>query len=142
MRLPIFVTLFAFAILLLGYAPADAGGRVRAKISRADCRELVEHVPGRDVTYRSGVDVRGNPVPSADYKGNVDVRLPEVIVIDLDYDLAATIGIPVQPGAAPEIKLGQIVVRGNRAWYNNQPLFDVAQAILAAECRKRLDSKG
>lgn len=140
MWLPISVTVFAFGILLMGYAPADAGGIVRAEISTADCRQLVEHVPGPDVAYKPGVDVYGRPVPTAKYKGNVDVRLPEAIVIDLDYDLATSIGIPVQPGAEPVIKLGTIVVRGNRAWYNNQPLFDEAQAVLAAKCRKRLYS--
>lgn len=142
MWLPVSVTLFAFGILLLGYSPADAGGLVRAEISRADCRQLVEHVPNPDVAYKPGVDVYGRPVPTAEYKGNVNVQLPEAIVIDLDFDLAASIGIPVQPGAQPEIRLGKIVVRGNRAWYNNQPLFDEAQAVLAAKCGKRLYSKG
>lgn len=109
----------------------------KLRVSREDCLRLIEHVAAADVAYTPGVDARGRPVAPADLPGSARVIMPEEFVIELDVALQTLLGIVPPPGVDLEVKLGKIQVRGNKVFLNGAPLFDVAQARLAEECRAR-----
>jgi len=134
------VVLFLLAALL-GSAPSaaetvgakrSAVGRVA--VSRDACRWLVQHTARGDVRYRPGVDVTGRPVAPADLPGQPRIHLPKDILVDIDVDLRTLLGLTPAPGVDPDARLGFVVVRDNRAYFNGQPLFDAARAKLAAHC--------
>jgi hypothetical protein len=109
------------------------------RISAADCRRLiVEHAPGPGVAFRPGVDVYGNAVAPADLPGSRRVRLPRVIRIRLQVDLETYLGIVPQPGIDPDVMLGQITVRGNRVYFNGQPLDEPHHSFVVGQCRRQL----
>src|SRR5690348_9276282 len=79
----------AMAIVLLLGMPAAAE---TMPVSAADCRQLVAHAPAPDVTYKPGVDVRGNAVAPADLGAGYALALPDEITIDIGIDLADRLG--------------------------------------------------
>lgn len=142
--------------LCLGPLPAAAGSLVaggasivpgggsgdddtaKLSISQADCSHLTGYIPAADVAYQPGVDVRGNRVAPADIGGGGNWALPDEIVIDLEVDLAQRYGIPHTPGLySGTVPLGQVVVKGGRAYVNDQPVTDEDQHELAIACQKQ-----
>ncbi|MDJ0950392.1 MAG: hypothetical protein QNJ94_15880 [Alphaproteobacteria bacterium] len=118
-------------------APTVVQTGTKARISRDDCRRVVEHVARADVEYQPGVDVHGRPVVPAETDGSIRLEPPEEYVIDFEIDLRLR-GLVPQPDKKLDLQLGQIEIRNNRAYLNGQPLFDEAEAILAEKCRERL----
>ena len=108
------------------------------KIAPEDCRRLVQHRPDADVTYKPGVDVRGNPVAPADLPGQARLTAPNEITIDLTVDVLRRYGVPSDSPLAPrgEAAVGTIVydIAAGRMTYNGQPLSDPEQDALAAAC--------
>jgi len=145
----------AFAALIaLVLAPAAAaaqshlesgsatGTRSRIVLEARDCRRLVtRHRPSLDTAYEPGVDARGRPVAPADLLGGAELRLPEVIVIDVLIPLTEFLGeaAPPRTGHAEvrvgEVRVGEVRVEGERLSFNGQPLGDPAAAAIAAACR-------
>lgn len=113
-------------------AAGNAVGRVA--ISRETCRWLIRHTARADVRYRPGVDVEGRPVAPADLPGRARIHLPKDIVIEIDVHLETLLGLTLAPGVDPDARLGYVVVRDGRVFFNGQPLFDAAQVKLAARC--------
>ena len=133
---------FAFLLAaLMGGAPSAAesagAGRTavgKVAVSREACRWLIAHRARDDVRYRPGVDVAGRPVAPADLPGQPRLRLPKDILVDIDVDLRTLLGLTPVPGVDPDARLGFVVVRDGRAYFNGQPLFDAARDRLAARC--------
>lgn len=110
--------------------------RATVAISRADCARLVAHLPSADVAYQPGVDVHGRPVTTADLNAH-PIRTPDDFTIEIDIDLFERFGIPVDPTRyQASAKIGEVEVRGDRAYFNGQPLQDEAQADFAERCRE------
>jgi hypothetical protein len=128
-------TVFLGAVLAL--APSVAAGET-VVITESHCRELVRHVPLDDVAYRPGVDVKGRKVAPADLGGGTHIPVPEQVVISIDVDLSETIGAAPSGLYEPEARLGSVVYRDGRAWYNGVELATDATAAIAAECRRRM----
>ncbi len=131
------IAYLAPALLLLAAAPAAAHEKTTVAITRADCARLVAHVPGPDVAYQPGVDVYGREVAPADLGGAPRIELPETILIDIEIDLQARFGIPVDPTLYdPDAEVGEVLYKDGRFTFNGQPLQDEAQAELAARCQE------
>ena len=132
------ISLVVLAVLALanGQPLAREGGGLA--IARDDCARLVAHDPAGDVAYQPGVDVRGRDVAPAELNESA-IELPDLLVIDLTVDLADRLGIPADPdNFQGELDLGTVELRGERAYLNDKPIGDEAQAALAAQCREIL----
>ena len=108
-------------------------------VTRAACKELVSHVPDDDVTYKPGVDVRGNKVAPADLNGGSNIlnALPKEIEFPVTIDFFKYAGIAVPNGVSGEQNIGTISYRNGRVYFNDQPLGDDANtAELIEACRK------
>ena len=131
--------LCAFAGLLP--AAAAAGAEHVVTVTAGDCRRVVAHVAAADVEYRPGVDVRGRKVAPADLGGTPQVEIPGTITFDLQLDLEELAG-PPPPGPVGEVfgrpVLGHISIRGNKVYFNDRLLGDLAEAELARKCREML----
>lgn len=122
--------------------PGDNGGGdgegARLSISQADCARLTGYSPAADVAYQPGVDVHGNRVAPADIGGSRSWTMPDEIVINLESELAGKYGIPTTGGLySGTVPLGQVVVKGGRAYVNDQPVTDEDQHDLAIACQKQ-----
>jgi len=131
--------LCAFAGLLP--APAAAGAEHVVTVTANDCRRVVTHVAAADVEYRPGVDAHGRKVAPADLGGTPQVEIPDTITFDLQLDLEELAG-PPPPGPVGEVfgrpVLGHISIRGNKVYFNDRLLGDLAEAELARKCREML----
>ncbi|MBM3558633.1 MAG: hypothetical protein FJX53_01800 [Alphaproteobacteria bacterium] len=105
-----------------------------------DCARLAQHKSTTDVTYRPGVEVRGQPVAPADLGGGSRIALPESFTIPITVDMAEKLGIPPLASGAlhgGEIAVGTVVVTADgRATFNGQPLQSEVSAALAAACQR------
>jgi len=131
----------AVALLLLAPLVADksAAGEHTIKITRHDCDQLVEYVQGPDVAYQPGVDVDGRPVAPADLDGGWQVRLPEVISIDITRDRLESSGLsPLSPLFQAEAFIGvvDIDLANGHVRFNGADLSDPETQALAAFCRE------
>ena len=107
-------------------------------ISRKDCQRLVNHEPAPDVTYQPGVDVHGRPVVPADLGGGQQIQLPDVIYIPIEVLIQDKYGIPANSVLYDATALvGVASVRGNRVYFEDQPLTDPEIVALEAACRDR-----
>lgn len=108
-------------------------------VIRADvCRSLVAHEPAPDVTYQPGVDARGRPVAPADLPGGISLEVPEDFAVLISRDLAGQFGIPEDSGVFEgNVILGLVTYTDGQLFFDGQPLFDPAQAVIARLCRER-----
>ncbi|MSP88640.1 MAG: hypothetical protein EXQ92_07485 [Alphaproteobacteria bacterium] len=125
--------------ILLALGPAIlAQDRPAIAVKDADCRRIVEHQAAADVNYKPGVDVYGRPVAPADLSSNSQIKLPEEIQIPITIDLSKRLGLPTDGSLfKPEAQIGTVSVRGNRVFFNNQPLGAQDQAALQQACAER-----
>ena len=111
----------------------------QGRISRTDCSRLVQHRPSADVAYQPGVDARGRPVAPADLSGGVQVQPRTEFTIDIEVDLQRRFGVPANANLyQPKAKVGSITVKGDKAYFDGQPLTDQTQDALAAYCAAEL----
>ncbi len=123
--------------MLFAMSPQALAQQVR--ITGADCSRLVEHRASSDVAYRPGVDAKGRPVASADLPGGVRVNPRTEFTIDINVDLQRRFGVAGNPSVhQPLAKVGAITVKGDKAYFDGQPLTDDTQEALAAYCRNQL----
>ncbi|MES2729657.1 MAG: hypothetical protein V4621_06120 [Pseudomonadota bacterium] len=87
------------------------------------CRDMVSHVPGNDVAYRPGVDVKGKPVIAADVQTSQDFNFLKTIQeIPLSVDLARRLNINTT-GLEMETPLPPLHLRPDgRVFWNGQDL--------------------
>ncbi|MEO5373927.1 MAG: hypothetical protein H7840_06550 [Alphaproteobacteria bacterium] len=126
------------ALIIIGAAafPAQTmAADATARIDRAACARLVEHVPADDVAYRPGVDVRGNAVAPANVGGGRSIKVPEEISIDIGRDIASKY-MPGVAGGYGKTSVGTVTVKNGKTYFNGEPIADRDQAALAAACKK------
>lgn len=131
-------------------------------VSSDACRRLVQHQPADDVTYKPGVDVRGNPVVPADLNAGGGITLPEEIHIQIGIDLADRLarrgaapppapGLPGTPTPAltrPVLPfegrghVGVLSVKGNDVLWNGERIAPQEELLLAEACRQGLKDAG
>lgn len=83
-----------------GQSPAQTPVQVTSKkevtpkvrITRRDCKRLIRHQARANVAYKPGIDVRGNPVVSADAGGAFTIPLPNVFEFNVTKDLTTYLG--------------------------------------------------
>ena len=116
------------------------GESLDLRISRADCARLVAHVPGDEMTYRPGVDVRGRPVAPAEVDDTPALALPESYRIRIEVDSDDRFGIPTTAGSYDaDIGVGEALVEADgRVLFNGQPLQSEAAFELGRRCRELL----
>ena len=140
-------TLIAGLLLAAPQSYAEAKrSKVKAKISRADCAQLVvRHKPDPDVRYRPGVDVYGREVAPAGVPGQPTIRSPgahvlgpETYTIELEMDLRKFLGITTLPGLNPNLRPGRVTVTGDKVYFNGRPLDDPNRTQVIEACRERL----
>lgn len=106
-------------------------------VTREACADLVEHIPGADVTYQPGIDVNGQPVAPADMPGSPRIQVPEEFSIRITVGLGRRLGIPANPNNfQSEADIGVVSYKDGRAYFNGQPLEDPDAAALADACRR------
>ncbi len=126
---------------LASLAPAArAAEGVTLKVTGADCRRLVAHVPDPGVAYQPGVDVRGRPVVPADLGGAPRLKLPEEIEVPVTLEMLARYGLPANSRLYKLddtlIGIARIRVRDGRAWFNGEPLGSAEERALTEACRE------
>ncbi len=121
-------------------ASETRGDPLELRISRAACTRLVAHVPGDDVAYRPGVDVRGRPVAPADLEGAPALALPESYRVRIEVDSNDRFGIPAKSGNYDaDVAVGEALVEADgRVLFNGQPLGSEAAFDLGRRCRELL----
>lgn len=140
------ITRVAF-LMVLTSAPALAAETLT--ISTADCRRLVAHAPSADVTYKGGVDVRGNPVVPADLPGSAAIDLPAFFEIPITVDTAQRLGrgesgsiLGSRRGLEGKAALGTLTVKGNDVFWNGTQLQSQDEVLMAESCRSSLRARG
>ena len=111
------------------------------RMTRADCKRLVDHQPAPDAAYRPGIDVRGRAVAPAETGGDTALELSDDLLIPLELRLFDRLGAG-RPAAEGRVLIGAIELRAGRVYFNGRPLEDEAEAELAAACRGRLAAGG
>ncbi len=124
--------------LLICLAEGARGEPIELRISRADCARLAAHIPSDDVTYRSGVDVRGRPVAPADLDDAPALALPESYRVRIEVDSDDRFGIPTRAGSYDaDIVIGEALVEADgRVLFNGQPLQSEAAFEVGRRCRE------
>ncbi len=133
----------AIALILMALTLVPAAARaekVKAKVTRADCQNVVSHQPDADVAYRPGVDVHGNAVVPADLNGGSQFKAPKEIHIPITIDIGKRFGVSSTSGLYDaEAEMGVVTWRDGKITYNGQPLNNQDEAALAAACRRILN---
>lgn len=135
--------LAGLAAVLLWAGTPEAAEPGTVEITRADCSQLVKHVPAPDVAYTPGVDVDGNPVAPADLDGGYQVALPQTIVIPITVLLQERFGIPANSvlykGEAL-VGVAAVSLDGEEVIFNGQPLTSPEARALSAACQQYLQN--
>jgi len=127
--------LLAVMAWFAGGAPAPAD-TTKLVVSKKDCARLTKHTPRADVEYKAGVDVRGKKVAPADLPGGNPIKLPEQITIDIGFDLADKFGLGSGGKYEGKGYVGKVTVKGDKVYWNDQPLDQRNQQAIADACRK------
>ena len=141
-----------FAVWLNGSTHAET-----ITLVASDCQRLVRHIPADDVTYKPGVDVRGNSVAPADLSGGYSIGIPEDIHIEIGIDLADRLGLrenlcsggnpnsPVVRKVLPyegKAALGLVTIKGNDVFWDGERIAPQDELILAEACRQGMEEAG
>ena len=135
--------LYGIAFVAAAFLPvhswaADAKGST-VKVSKNECRRISKHESTAD--YKPGVDARGRKVKDADLPGGSPIKLPETIAIDIGIDLDKKYGLGSGGKYTGEGKVGTVTVKGDKVFFNGQPLDQRDQAAIAEACRKTYGAK-
>jgi hypothetical protein len=124
------------AAIGLGSAAPTPADTTKLVVSRKDCARLTKHIPRADVEYKAGVDVRGKKVKPADLPGGNPIKMPEQITIDIGFDLADKFGLGTGGKYEGKGYVGKVTVKGDKVYWNDQPLDQRDQQVIADACRK------
>ena len=124
--------------LQAGNSQAQDASPIGLVISADTCRALVAHEPAPDVAYQPGVDMLGRPVAPADLPGGIRFEAPEDFVVPITRDLEGQFGFPEDTGVFEgEAIFGTVTYIDGQLFFDGQPLFDPAQALIQRLCRER-----
>ena len=128
---------FVLAVLLVPiFLWADSARASNVKISERTCKEIARHAPADGGAYQAEVDVRGKKVVGADVGTASPIKIPKDISFDYGVDLDKKYGIGNTGTASATPTIGKVTVRGNRVYWNGQPLDAADQSAMAAECAR------
>ena len=137
-------------VILVGLALAGPALAEALSVTAADCTRVIQHVPGKDVEYKPGVDVNGKKVAPADLNGGYPTLAPDEITLQIGADLADRLGrakakqdkvtnptaanrpLRAFTGTAP---VGSVTISGNNVLWNGVSLAPQDEVALAAACR-------
>ena len=122
----------------IGSDAADATDST-VKVSKSECRRISKHQSTAD--YKPGVDARGKKVKDADMPGGSPIKMPETISIDIGVDLEKKYGLGSGGKYTGEGKVGTVTVKGDKVFFNGQPLDQRDHAAIAEACRKTYGAK-
>ncbi len=108
------------------------------RLSKRECRHLViSHAPSADVTYKPGVDVRGNPVAPADLASGYEWVTPDVIEFDLAFNPLGNTGLDPDAFANTSASVGAVKydILSGKLTLNGRPLADPLLAVIESQCR-------
>lgn len=118
---------------------------VAASIDARTCRRLVRHIPDADVTYRPGVDVRGNPVAPADLHdySAFAALVPDTVTFHVVLDPFEYAGTAPRGIESPGMVLGTVSYDINRGTFaiNGRPITTGEQDTLVRACRLGLSGR-
>jgi len=135
--LPFVLTVFLLPVLSIA-GPALASG---VKVSERICNKIARHAPVDGGAYQAGVNVRGKKVVGADAGTASPVKIPKDISFDYGVDLDKKYGIGNTGTASATPTIGKVTIRGNRVYWNGQPLDSSDQSAIAAECARVYSKK-
>ena len=120
-------------------AQEASGSGAQVVISKAECRNLVRHVPGADVEYQPGVDVHGRPVKAADLEPS-RIKLPDEITIDITVEVFEFLEREPPRGLGESAaKIGTVVLKNGVVSFNGEALTTEEEAAaVVAVCRDLL----
>ena len=99
---------------------------VKDAFEEADCQWLVRHVPDEDVSYKPGVDVKGNKVVPADLNGSYSFELPKTVTATVSRRLLKHPNLRQEtPFAEVEIDLTTGAVKINGEGLTNEETKDL-----------------
>lgn len=135
----------ALALILFALVPPwetraqEANGSdAQVVISKAECRNLVRHVPSADVEYQPGVDVHGKPVKPADLEPS-RIKLPDEITIDITVEVFEFLERDPPRGLGESAaKIGTVVLKNGVVTFNGEALTTEEEAAVVAVCRELL----
>lgn len=99
-------------------------------------RKSVTARPAPDVTYKPGVDMRGNKVASAETTNRALIKVPEEISFPITLDMADKYDIGSGTAFGAESTMGQVTYRKGRVYYNGQPLDGGDTAAIQQACER------
>ncbi len=127
---------------LLAALPAGAQ-ETTIRITRADCAGLVVPSTELGTAYTPGVDVRGRTVAPADLEDRGGIEIPPDIVVALEVDLVEHSSDPQSlEDLIAKAPIGEIELRGGKAYFNGRPLDSETEANLRVRCREALNGGG
>lgn len=134
--------LLCAVLTLEGSLSAHAEEAPAITIDPSFCRQLTKHAPAPDVAYKPGVNVHGGKVLPADLSTQGQVNLPQELSIPLTADLFRFLNLdqssfPFNVLQRNDINLGALTVRGDKVFYNGQPLSNAQQDELVALCSNK-----
>lgn len=136
--------LFIFALtavllpILVLAGPALASN---VKLGESVCTQITRQVPADGGAYQAGIDVQGKQVMSADVDTASPIKIPEDISFDYGVDLDKKYGIGSTGTASAVPTIGRVTIRGNRVYWNGQPLDGADQSAMAAQCARLYGKK-
>ncbi len=129
-----------FVLVLLAVQPAFASDVV--KLDPRACQQLSAYTPSDDVTYKEGVDVKGQPVAPADLPDDSSQQLGRQLLaatsIPLTVDVAHFLGlsVPATKGLETKAVVGVLEVSSTgELLLNGEPLTNLQKSKLTALCR-------
>lgn len=135
---------FPYAIAvwcLLAASPAGAE-ETTLRITRADCAGLI--AAGREAKshYIPGVDAHGRPVAPAELEDNGGIEVPQDFAVTLEVDLVEYLGTQENlQNLSADAPIGEIELRGGKAYFNGRPLAAESEANLLKRCHEALDAR-
>ena len=128
------LSLFAAGAVLAASAKGSS-----VKVSRSECKGFVKHQSSAE--YKPGTDARGKKVKEADLPGGSPIKLPETISIDIGIDLDKKYGLGSGGKYTGEGVIGKVTVKGDKVFFNDQPLDQRDRAAIAEACQKAYGTK-
>lgn len=130
----------AFLAIFPLFSPVLAAESNEIKVSKAQCeammRKSVTARPAPDVTYKPGVDVRGNKVAPAETTNRAVIKVPNEISFPITLDMADKYGIGGSTAFGAESTIGQVTYRNGRVYYNGQPLDGGDTSAIQQACEQ------
>jgi hypothetical protein len=118
-------------------APSDGGTSDGRIIVAPDVCAAMATLAPAGAAYTAGVDAGGRAVAPADLPGGANLAMSE-FPIEITVDLKKRLGLPADDRLFRGVgRLGFVVIRGDRAYFNGQELTNPEQTVLTEACRGR-----